>query len=207
VLLDAAHTTDTPVWWLDVATCALALFTLGLFIVTGVLARAAWKALDQLRVAIEEIEEVRKDRHVQVFSDLGERWQSKEMAEAFMLEQRYSSAELADLFARRTGDAPSWNPIRERRRLRDASARIVLLRVPSYFEDAVMTAKAGGLDKDLFADNFGGAAVGEWKRWESAVGQIRRDDDLAYVEFERLAVEVAAQDERRRATANDASQR
>jgi hypothetical protein len=55
----AAEATNTPVWWLFAATVALAL-------VTGALATAAFKALEQLRVALQQLEEVRRDRHVQV---------------------------------------------------------------------------------------------------------------------------------------------
>jgi hypothetical protein len=47
--------------------------------VTGVLAAAAWRALYQL-------EEVKRDRHVEVLDAMGRRWESDQMTEALQME-------------------------------------------------------------------------------------------------------------------------
>jgi hypothetical protein len=174
-----ADVTDTPVWFLFGATVALA-------VVTGGLATAAWLALRQLAVAVQELEEVKRDRHVQVFSDLGSRWEGREMTEALHIELEYTAEALRALF-RRAGGPPSRNPLKERRRLREAKRRVVLLRVPNYFEDAAFIAKAGGLEGKLFSDNFGGVAVDEWKIWGPTIKLLQEEDPSAYEEFERLA--------------------
>jgi hypothetical protein len=109
-------------------------------IATTALAIAAIRALGQLRVAVEQLDVVRRDRHVEVFSDLGRRWEGPEMTEALALEDDYTGEELAKFFVR-APIAPSANPFREYRRKAEARARIVLLRVPNYFEDAMMIAK------------------------------------------------------------------
>src|SRR5206468_1741105 len=149
------------------------------------------KALAQLQFAVRQLEEVKRDRHVQVFADAGRRWQSPQMVEALKMQLDYTPETLAELFARGEQELPStWHPLARRRRKREARARVVLQGVPNYFEEAVITAKAGGLDEELFADNFGGVAIQEWWRWRLAVNEIRRvmADDLAYVEFERFAL-------------------
>jgi hypothetical protein len=196
-VLFAAHTTDTPVWWLFAATAAL----VG---VTAVLAAAALTALRQLRVAVDQLDEVRRDRHVQVFSDLGRRWEGPEMTEALVRESDYTPTSLAALFARPPIE-PSHNPIREHRRALEDRDRVVLLRVPNYFEDAAMIAKAGGLEARLFRDNFGGVAVDEWKLWAPAIKTLQKADPDSYVEFERLATAVEAEDQARLQEPNEAA--
>jgi hypothetical protein len=174
-----ADVTDTPVWFLFGATVALAA-------VTTALAVAAILALRELGFAVQELEEVKRDRHVQVFSDLGSRWESREMTEALQLEWQYRPETLAALFEH-ASSGRARNPFRERRRQQAAQQTVVLLRVPNYFEDAAMIAKAGGLDSKLFTDNFGGVAVDEWKLWKPTIKKLQETDPLAYVEFERLA--------------------
>src|SRR5438132_13803022 len=122
-----ADVTDTPVWFLFAATVAVAT-------VTGVLAIAAIRALRQLEVAVEQLDEVKRDRHVQVFSDLGRRWESLEMSEALEREKDYRPADLVALFER-AGRKPTRNPFKEGQRRRAAKETVVLLRVPNYFED------------------------------------------------------------------------
>lgn len=182
----AAQTTDTPVWWLFGATAGLACITLAL-------ATAAIKALGRLQVAVQQLEEVKRDRLVQVFSDLARRWEGAAMTEALAREIEYSPAQLAKLFAERSGE-PLSNPLKERRRRQRERERLVLLRVPNYFEDALMIAKAGGLEAVLSRENFGGVALDEWRQWKPAVKALQKADELAFVEFERLAEEVEAED-------------
>jgi hypothetical protein len=185
----AAKTTDTPVWWLFGAT-------VGLAGVTGGLVVAAFKALRAVKVALQEIEEVRRDRHAEVFSDLGRRWVSPEMTEALIREQDFTAQRLAAFFA-----APqlpvSRNPLRERLRKARARDRVVLLRVPIDFEDAAMTAKAGGLEGALVREHIGGIAVDECQVWGSAIKILQEADPLAFEEFERLVDSVRAEDAQR----------
>lgn len=183
-----AEVTDTPVWVLGGATILLAAATIAVAI-------AAWRAFDQLKVAIRELEEVQRDREVAIFSDFGRRWEGREMTEALHTELEYSAEGLRALF-KRASRAPSRNPFKDRRRIREGKKRVVLLRVPNYFEDAAFIAKAGGLEGELFRDNFGGVAVDEWKIWGPTIKLLQEQDPLAYEEFERL-VEQARQDEPR----------
>jgi len=188
------NTSDTPVWWLVVVTSALVA-------VTGALAVAAFLALGQVRItlgqltaAVAQLDEMKQDRHVQVFADLGQRWQSAEMAEALLLEQEYTPTGLARLFERKSS-LPTWNPLRRRRGIRDRQAEVVLLRIPNYFEDAILTAKAGSLNEELFAENFGGVVIAEWAKWSAAIEVIQRTkDELAYIEFAKFATKVQADD-------------
>jgi hypothetical protein len=48
-----------------------AVATVALVAATGVLAGAAWRALAQLGVALDQLEEVKRDRHVQVLDQMG----------------------------------------------------------------------------------------------------------------------------------------
>src|SRR5262245_11491004 len=181
-----ADVTNTPVWWLFGATAALALVTTGLAV-------AAFRALRQLGLAVEELEEVKRDRHVEVFTEFGRRWESREMTEALEEEKDYRPDDLVELF-KAANREPSWNLFKERRRKSAAKTTVLLLRVPNYFEDAGMVYRAGGLDQTLFADNFGGVAVDEWERWHLAVKKLQETDPLSYVEFERMALEAKAVD-------------
>jgi len=181
-----ADVTDTPVWFLGSATAVLAGATIALAVFTR-------RALGQLKVAIRELEEVQRDREVAVFSDFGRRWESQEMTEALHIELEYSAEALRRLFTR-AGHDPYRNPFKERRRLREARRRVVLLRVPNYFEDAAFIAKAGGLEGALFSENFGGVAVDEWRIWGPTIKLLQEEDPTAFEEFERLAKQVKEDD-------------
>jgi hypothetical protein len=151
--------------------------------------RGRLAALDQLRIAVDQLEEVKRDRHVDVLDEMGRRWESREMTEALQLEAEYTPQSLVRLFehaARR----PSRNPARERSRRRARKETIVLLRVPNYFEDAATIARAGSLESSLVAETFGGVAKDEWSLWRPAIKALQQSDPLAYVEFERMAEEA-----------------
>jgi hypothetical protein len=94
----------------------------------------------------------------------------------------------------RANSGPTWRPLKNRARKRAAKMTVLLLRVPNYFEDAGMIYRAGGLDRTLFADNFGGVAVDEWERWGPAVKKLQETDPLSYVEFDRMVQEAKAVD-------------
>lgn len=166
-----------------------ALATFALAAVTGVLAAAAWRALDQLRIAIDQLEEVKRDRHVDVLDAMGRRWESDEMTEALQMEVDHTPTSLVRLFERAARPS-SRNPVLERSRRRARKETIVLLRVPNYFEDAATIARAGSLESSLVTETFGGVAKDEWTLWKPAIKTFQQTDQLAYVEFERMAEEA-----------------
>jgi hypothetical protein len=182
-MLLVAETTDTPVWWLFGATAALAL-------VTAALVVAAWKALGALQAAVD-------DRHADVFSELGRRWTGAEMTEALIREMDFTREELAALFTEESIEK-SDDPELEQMRLIQARDLVILLRIPDYFEDAVITAEAGCLSRERLKDHIGGIASEKWDKWSLAVAKLQEADDLAFVKFEALAKEVKADDEARR---------
>jgi hypothetical protein len=111
------------------------------------------------------------------------------MTEALRLAVDYTPEGLVRLFER-AARPRSHNPMRERRTRRARRDTIVLLRVPNYFEDAAMIARAGSLEGRLMTEMFGGVAKDEWSLWKPVIKKIQEDDDLAYVEFERMAEEA-----------------
>jgi hypothetical protein len=177
-LLLAAHTTDTPVWWLFGATAALAL-------VTGALATAGWKALDQLK-------EARKDRHVHVVAEFGRRWNSEMMLRALGLEAEYEPQDLADLvrFVRSADtDGGFWH----QKRLTAARRKLMLLlRIPDFFEDLAFMANFASLEDESLAA-FKGLAIGEWDIWKPAILALRdTGDEFSYKQFEGLVERMDA---------------
>jgi hypothetical protein len=142
-----------------------------------VLATAAWKALAQLRIAIDQLEEVKRDRHVEVLDEMGRRWEGDEMTEALQMEVDYTPKSLVRLFER-AARPPSRNPVRERSRRRACKDTIVLLRVPNYFEDAATIAKAGSLESSLVIETFGGVSKDEWSLWRPAIKRLQETDGL-----------------------------
>jgi hypothetical protein len=152
--------------------------------VTGVLAGAAWRGLHQLEVAIDQLEEVKRDRHVQVLDEMGRRWEGDEMTEALQMAVDYTPESLVRLFERAAGPR-SRNPLRERRTRRARRATIVLLRVPNYFEDAATIAEAGSLESTIITDAFGSVAKDEWSLWKQTIKKLQKNDEGVYVKFER----------------------
>jgi hypothetical protein len=176
----------------------LVVATLALVVATGVLAVAAIKGLGQLRVAVQQLDEVRADRNVLIFSDFGLRWEGEPMTEALVLAQKFSGEELAALFKRGADGTRLTNPFKERRRQREERERVILLRIPSYFEDVAIVAQAGSLNDDIrFTDNFGGLASELWPKWRLTVKQFQEVDPTYYSEFEQLASSVEAEEQAR----------
>jgi hypothetical protein len=163
----------------DWATWVLAGATIALATATTVLAWAARRALDQLR-------EVKEDRHVQVFSDMGNRWASREMTEAFHLEVKYTPDSLTRLFDRAAADR-SRRPIREHRRRQAERETVILLRIPNYFEEAGTIARIGNLEPELVNDYFAGVANTKWRLWGPTLKSFQKFDEEAWVMFERMA--------------------
>lgn len=162
---------------------------MALVAVTGMLAAAAWRALDQLRIAIDQLEEVKRDRHVEVLDEMGRRWEGEEMTEALQMAVEYTPESLVRLFAR-AARPRSGNPVRDRQTRRARKDTIILLRVPNYFEDAATIAKAGSLESTIITEAFGSVAKDEWALWKPTIKKLQENDDGAYAEFERMAEEA-----------------
>jgi hypothetical protein len=181
----ASQTTDAPVWWLVVATTVLASATVGIAV-------GAFFALRQLK-------EVRQDRHVHAFLEMGNRWQGAEMTEALKMEVDYTADELSEMFARvyAAGDTRSLDPNREKARRREAKDARVLLRVPYFFEDVAMIAKVGGLEDKALSDYVGGLAADEWRKWGQTIKTMQEDKGYAWAfqEFELFATSQPSADE------------
>jgi hypothetical protein len=129
---------------------------------------AAWFAFDQVK-------ETRRDRHIQVLSEFGRRWDEDLLSEARSKQREYDDVELA-------GEVRKW--------IRDPSAAAdvpILLRVPNYFEDLAIMVECGRLEREYVARSFSMLAVREWEYWERAVNEMRIDAPDAYTEFEGLA--------------------
>jgi hypothetical protein len=172
-----------------VAAWLTALATLALVTVTGVLAAAAWRALDQLRIAIDQLEEVKRDRHVAVLDEMGRRWEGEEMTQALRMAVDHTPESLVSLF-QRAARPRSGNPIHDRRTRRARKDTIILLRVPNYFEDAATIAKAGSLESTIITEAFGSVAKDEWALWKPTIKKLQANDEGAYAEFERMAEEA-----------------
>lgn len=88
----------------------------------------------------------------------------------------------------RAGLAPKVRiPWIERRRSRDERERVVLLRIPNYFEEVAVVARLGGVDWNLFVENYAGIAADYWVRWEPTIREFQKADPGTCVEFDRLA--------------------
>jgi hypothetical protein len=111
---------------------------------TATLAAAAWRALGQLT-------EAKSDRHVQVFSDMGRRWESEEMMETLKLEAEHTPESLLELFELAVSD-PLPDAGEEAKRIQARKDRSILLRIPNYFEEAAAIQKVGSLRVDLMDD-------------------------------------------------------
>jgi hypothetical protein len=184
-----ADVTDTPVWFLFAATVGLGLVTLALVI-------AAWRALDelevgvrQLEVTVKQLEEVKKDRHVDVFLSFGIRWDEAAMSEALERESNYSRADL-ERMVELSQSAVSPNPIKKRARRRAERELVVLKRVPNYFEDLSLVTQTGALDIRLVGKNFKTLVAEEWELWELAMTEFRKVEPSSYKEFEWLVEQM-----------------
>lgn len=168
----------------DVATWLIAVGTLLLAGVTGVLALAAWRALGQLRVAfrqleltVEQLAQAKRDRHINILSDFGHRWDEQRILEAREKQRNYTNIQLAEAVKQwaeggKAGDIP------------------ILLRVPNFFEDLALMVELGELEKPFVARSFKTMARREWAYWELAVTELREHDPDAYVEFQQLVKDL-----------------
>lgn len=172
----APHPGGWPEWTTAIATAVLA-------IATATLAGAAI-------VALRELNEAKRDRHAQVFADIGRRWDDPPMAEALQAEAVLTKEELAELAARALPPEGAPQYVVNAAMRADAEL-VVLLRVPNFFEDLMLITEEGGINMPAMSRNFKGLANAEWKKWEKAIGVIReRNDEYAFTQFEKLVKEM-----------------
>lgn len=150
--------TDKPVWFLFAATAVLAL--------------AALRALGQLS-------ESKTDRHLQVLSDFGRRWDEPSLVEARTKQWEIPNDQLLGLVTK-------WF---EHREPKDSPVPL-LLRIPNYFEDLAITVDAGNLDMKIVVRPLGHLVVDMWQYWGAPIYEMRKYEPRAYIEFEALYREV-----------------
>jgi hypothetical protein len=178
-----ADVTDTPVWFLFGATVGLALVTLLLFL-------AAWRALGdlevgikQLAVTVQQLQEAKIDRHIQVWMDFGKRWDDPALTEAQVLAPNFSRVELARTVDTAYRGRSRWNPIKNRRTQRANVYLNVLLRIPNFCEDLGAVVRKGTLDLEMVSKSYKAVATVDWDYWAQALARIRQEDPYAYLEW------------------------
>lgn len=153
-----------PNWTDKLSAISTAVAALG-FVGTAV---GVWFAWDLLK-------ETRRDRHIQVLSDFGRRWDEPEIAEARRKQRKYDSDTLAE-------EVDKWF-----HSTAEGSDVPILLRVPNYFEDLAIMVECGRLELAFVARAMRTNTLREWAYWEKAITKIRADSAESYVEFEKLA--------------------
>jgi hypothetical protein len=165
--LDVAIDGDVPSW-----------ITAGASIIVAV---AALAALGQLK-------EVRRDRHVQVFMDLGDRWNSELLSAARSIQNRHTPAELAGLIETAWSE-PVDDPGRNAKEQATKNLES-LMRIPDFYEDLALITESGGLDIAAVGKNFKGVVVSDWDHWSQAMAKLRGPDRYAYSQWERLVKQL-----------------
>lgn len=125
--------------------------------------------------ALQQLGEARRDRHIQVLSDFGRRWDDPTLEEAREKQGQYNSNELADAVVEWL-KKPTSHP-----------DMFILLRVPNYFEDLAIMVQLAGLDIEPVSKAFGTRALRSWAYWGEAIREMRdKDAPASYVEFQQL---------------------
>ena len=157
---------------LALATACLAFFTLLLF--AGVL------------VALNQLNESRRDRHIQVISDFGRRWDSARMAKALGLQRTIPGDEAAKRVA-------AW--------LNDTTKHpeaATLLMVLNFFEDLAIVVEEGELDIELVSRTMGAIVLTQWKYWEETILYMQQGRATNYSRFTQMAKELVAYEARQK---------
>ena len=143
---------------------------------TLVTACGAVAAAVAAHLALGQLDETRRDRHVQVIADLGRRWDDAQLAAARKKQLGYPSVPLSR-------KVEQWLAHPDT----DSEAMLLLLRVPNFFEDLAVMVESGSLDLRLVGKVFKGIALAHWQYWEPSIRIIRdyREPD-AYAQFETL---------------------
>jgi hypothetical protein len=144
---------------------------------TLVTAAAAVAGAIAAYLALGQLEETRRDRHVQVIADLGRRWDDAQLAAARKKQLEYLSVPLS-------WKVEQWLAHPDT----DSEAMLLLLlRAPNFFEDLAVMVESGSLDLRLVGNVFKGLALSQWLYWEPSIRIIRdyREPE-AYTQFEAL---------------------
>jgi hypothetical protein len=137
-------------------------------------------------LALGQLDETRRDRHVQVIADLGRRWDGPELAAARRKQLEYLSVPLSRKVEQWLGHPDT-----------DSEAMLLLLRVPNFFEDLAVMVESGSLDLRLVGKVFKSIAVMHWRYWEPSIRVIRdRHGPRAYAQFETLVRQLEKLDRR-----------
>ena len=141
-------------------------------VATAVLAAGVLLAWSQLK-------DSRRDRHIQILSDFGRRWDSERLVEARTKQATRDSQELADEVGR-------WL-----KKATDAPEVRTLLRVPNFFEDLAIMVDLGELKIKFVAKAFKATAEREWAYWKDAIAAMRTDSPESYKQFQALVEKLA----------------
>jgi hypothetical protein len=133
--------------------------------------------------ALRQIQETRRDRHVQFLADFGRRWDEELLTEARKLEMRYTRESLVDAVAKL-----DLRPVD----IEAQEAFIVLQRIPNYFEDLALIVESGSIDLKLVARGFKDLVLDEWDFWELAIDKYKESDPYWYLEFRNLSRDMRA---------------
>jgi hypothetical protein len=132
-------------------------------------------------IALRQLAELRRDRHVHVLIELGQRWDGADLQAAREKAIELGDTEIARLAS--LSNKPS----------RDAAARqslVLLLRVPNYFEDLAVIIEESRAEIDVVGRLFKALIVDEWEFWKPAITAWREDDAFVYTQFEKLATRM-----------------
>jgi hypothetical protein len=162
---------DSGPSWTDKTIAIGTAIAAGGFVVTAI---GAWFAYDQVK-------ETRRDRHIQVLSEFGRRWDEQLLWEARERQFLYTDEQLA-------ARVDKWFKTQDR----DVSDVPILLRVPNYFEDLAIMVEAGRLEVKYVAQAMGSLALRMWEYWAPAVEKMREQAPTSYTQFEKLVGELEA---------------
>jgi hypothetical protein len=157
----AAQTTDTPVWWLFGATATLALFAF---------------------LALRQVREIARDRHIQVISEFGLRWDEPRLWRARQKQIQIPNDEVADMVRR-------WYTERDP----EAADVPLLLRVPNFFEDLALMVEIGNLEIPSIGLWMGDVILKMWEYWQPSIVWLQLQvAPTSYVRFAWLVRELKA---------------
>jgi Domain of unknown function (DUF4760) len=131
-------------------------------------------------LAVRQLSESKRDRHVQVITDFGRRWDEDKMAEAREALLPFDDVKLAEKIGECLAHPAD-------------SDLYLFLRVPNFFEDLALVVEFGSIDVELVSRAFRSLVLSEWKYWKPAITKFREGlDQAAYSQFESLATVLEA---------------
>jgi hypothetical protein len=132
--------------------------------------------------AARALAENRRDRHIQILSDFGRRWDTANLLEAREEQAQIHSAALVTLVDRWLTRAATTEEGKQVR---------TLLRIPNFFEDLAIMADLGDLDMAFVAKAFKPSTDREWAYWEQAILRMQETDRSSYRQFKQLKENLA----------------